>query len=126
MRVHRVRFSNAFTVAFLQARPQGVLSESHAPPPKMLVLASTALALILAPPALRGSPAARHRWPLFMSEAGECTIIGEEAGPEGKVWFACDDDGSSSIGGTECAEESFGTGGGLIILPGPDPDLSSR
>ena len=92
----------------------------------MLLLTSTALGLILAPPALRGSPAARHRWPLFMSEAGECTIIGEEAGPEGKVWFACDDDGPSSIGGAECAEESFGTGGGLIILPGPDPDLSSR
>ena len=86
------------------------------------VIASTAgLALILVPPALRGSAAARHRWPLLMSEAGECTIIGEEAGPEGKVWFACDDDDSSAVGGAECAEESFGTGGGLGILPHPHP-----
>ena len=86
--------------------------------------ASAALALILAPPAQRGSPAARHRRPLLMSEAGECTIIGEEAGPKGKVWFACDDDDSSAVGGAECAEESFGTGGGLGILPNPTPTLA--
>ena len=36
MRVHRVRFSNTPTVAFLQARPQGVLSESHAQVEKVL------------------------------------------------------------------------------------------
>ena len=91
------------------------------------VFATSALALILAPPALRGSPAARHRWPLLMSEDAACTIIGEEAGPEGKVWFACDDDDSSAVGGAECAEESFGTGGGLSTLPNPNhPDLNSH
>ena len=57
-----------------------------------------------------------------MSEGAECTIIGEEAGPDGKVWFACDDDDSSTVGGTECVEESFGTGGGLGIVPDPDPN----
>ena len=61
-----------------------------------------------------------------MSEDAACTIIGEEAGPEGKVWFACDDDDSSAVGGAECAEESFGTGGGISTLPSSNPDLNSN
>ena len=94
----------------------------------MLLGVSSGLAFVVAPPALLGSSTVRHRQPaslraaraasasFLMQEGGECTIIGEEQGPEGKVWFACDDD-SSTVEGAECAEEDFGTGGGLGILP---------
>lgn len=44
---------------------------------------------------------------------GGCELIGETAD---EVWFACNDpveDGS----GVECAEEEFGVGGGIGILP---------
>ena len=89
---------------------------------RMLALVVSGLALVvpqlgLEPRIRRTAISALRELPLRMSdEDGECTIIGEESSPGGKVWFACDE-GTAANALTECTEEEFGTGGGLGILP---------
>ena len=86
----------------------------------MLTCSLSALAFVLGPHvALRSVlPSAQPAAVMAAAtdeDAGECTIIGEEEGPDGKVWFACEVD--SSMPGANCEEEEFGTGGGIGILP---------
>ena len=82
----------------------------------MLALVVSGLALVvpqlgLEPRIRRTAVSALRELPLRMSdEDGECTIIGEESSPGGKVWFACDE-GTAANALTECTEEEFGTGG---------------
>ena len=54
---------------------------------------------------------------LVEDNAGECRLIGEEAAPDGKLWYACAPGEALPVDEADCELVEFGVGGGPGHLP---------